>query len=440
MFMLDRISEILWGPATIILIIAVGLFFNFKTGFFPFRKPVYVLKSTFFKNERTEGVSPFSALATALSGCIGVGNIVGVATAIYIGGAGSVFWMWVSALISMMVKFAEVSLAMRYRVQCDGEYFGGPMYYLRDGMGAKRLAIIYAIFGFASAIGVGTIVQSNTVSATMDSFFGVPPIISALLLVAFSLILLFGESGLVFKLSALLCPAMVLLYLICCAVIIGKNASGIGACFSQIFRGAFGLDAAVGGGVGSAIMLSMRSGFSKSIFSNEAGVGTSSLAHAKSCEKSPEVQGMWGILEVFIDTILVCSATAVSLLCCGACEGRFGIEASMFAFTGTFGKAGSFLLAISITVFALSTIAAWTLYGREFYVFLMKKRLPLLYPLLFVAFVVLGALMEMKKVWTLTEIFNAAAMFPNLIGIISLSNQVSSGLKLHVHDDGKYHR
>ncbi len=429
--MLEKIAEILWGPATIALIVLIGLYFNARSGFFPFRKCVHIVRNTVLKKHDGDGVSPFATLATALSGCIGVGNIVGVATAIYIGGAGAIFWMWICAFITMMIKFAEVSLAMRYRIKENGEYYGGSMYYLRDGMGAKRLSIIYAVFGFASAIGVGTIVQSNTVSATLEGFFGISPAVCAVLLGIFSAVLLLGRSGLVFKLSSVLCPVMVAIYLICCGIIIFKNRGNIGSTFEMIFDGAFGLKQATGGAVGAAI----RSGFSKSIFSNEAGVGTSSLSHAKSAEKSPEIQGMWGILEVFIDTILMCSATAIAFLSCGACEGRFGIDAAIFAFSGTFGKIGGILLAFCICAFALSTIAAWTFYGKEFYSFITKKRLPFLYPLLFAAFVMLGSLMEMKKVWTLTDIFNAAAMFPNLIGIIALSNQVIGGLKLHIHNN-----
>ncbi len=429
--MLERIAEILWGPATIIIIVGIGIYLNVRSRFFPFAKIGKIAKNTILKKHTGDGVSPFAALATALSGCIGVGNIVGVAAAISIGGAGAVFWMWVCALITMIIKFAEVSLAMRYRKSVNGEYFGGPMYYLRDGAGLGRLGTVYAICGFASAIGVGTIVQSNTVSATLDSFFGISPAVCAVILAIFAGVLLLGKSGLVFKLSSILCPVMVVIYLVCCGVIIFANRENLGSVFSQIFKGAFGFGSVVGGGVGAAI----RSGFSKSIFSNEAGVGTSSLAHSKSAEKCPEIQGMWGIIEVFIDTILMCTVSAIAWLSCGACDGRFGIEAAIYAFSGTFGSWGGILLAFSICAFALSTIAAWTLYGKEFFTYITKGKFAPLFPVLFIGFVILGSVMEMKKVWTLTDIFNAFALFPNLIGIICLSNQVINGLKLYIHND-----
>lgn len=434
--MLEKISEILWGPVTILIILAAGVFCNVKTGFFPFTHAKSLVKATLLrKRAENEKISSFSALSTALSGCIGVGNIVGVATAIYIGGAGCVFWMWVSALLSMMIKFSEVSLAVRYRVTNGKEYFGGPMYYLRDGLKSKPLAVIYAAFGFASAIGVGTIVQSNTVSAALDKTFGVPPAVCAAVLAVFSAALLLGKSERVFKLSSIMCPLMVTVYLAACAVIICLNLSSVPECFSSIFKGAFGIDAVAGGAVGSAALAAMRSGFSKSIFSNEAGVGTSSIAHAKAHQKSPEVQGMWGVIEVFVDTIVVCTVTAISLLCCGACKGRFGIEATVFAFESAFGFTGNIILAVSVCAFAVSTIAAWTFYGKEMYSFLLGGRLSVLYPVIFVAFVVLGSLTEMKKVWTLTEVFNALAMFPNLIGVVALMKQTAGGLRLYVHNN-----
>ena len=428
-----------------VCIIGVGLYLSFKTGFIQIRKFPYALRCTigrmFKKKEASDGaITPFQAVCTALAATVGTGNIAGVAGAIAIGGPGAVFWMWISALLGMCTKFFEVTLAVHFRERNErGELVGGPMYYIKNGLGGKWmiLAYAYAFFGVCAVFGTGNATQVNTITAAIDAAllnFSILPaaslptcnlIIGIVICVIVGLILIGGIKR-IGRVSEKLVPLMALLYVILALGIIVINAGAIPAVFAAIFEGAFKPSAVTGGIVGSFFM-SMKKGVSRGIFSNEAGLGTGSIAHACADTREPIQQGMFGIFEVFMDTIVICTMTALVILCSGVNVNygqAAGAELTISGFTATYGSWVSVFTAVSMCCFAFSTIIGWGLYGSRCveFIFTSKAVKPFLVAYSLVSIV--GATIDLGLLWDIAETFNGLMAIPNLIALFLLSGVV----------------
>ena len=425
-----------------VCIIGVGLYLSVGTGFLQLRKFGYSMKCTigriFEKAEAKEGsLTPFQAVCTALAATVGTGNIAGVAGAIAIGGPGAVFWMWVSALLGMCTKFAEVTLAVHFR-ECNekGDYVGGPMYYIKNGLGKKWmwLAYLYAIFGICTVFGTGNATQVNTITSavntalinygllTADSVRGSNLIIGIFICIIVALILIGGVKR-IGRVTEKLVPIMALLYIVLGIGLVVMRIDRVPAVFASIIRGA--LDpAAVTGGVVGSFFLSMQKGFSRGIFSNEAGLGTGSIAHACADTDDPVKQGMFGIFEVFMDTIVICTMTALIILLSGV-DIRFGHDAgaelTISGFTAVYGNWISIFTAIAMCCFAFSTIIGWGLYGARCAEFIFGSKILLPFNIAYALVAIVGATMDLGLIWSISETFNGFMTVPNLIGVFLLS-------------------
>lgn len=393
----------LWGPFTVILILCAGVIVSLCIGFVQFKPRV--IRSALHRS-KTGGVSPMSALMTALSGCVGVGNIVGVGTAIAIGGPGALFWMWVSALPGMALKFYEVYLAKTY---ADGQT-GSPVQYIRKALGLKSMAYLYAVCGFICSLSTGNLIQCAAMTDIASSR-GIPPIIAAS--VAALLCLLIASKG-IRRLSSVLSafiPIAIGAYIGGCLFIIFVNRQNLPAVFSSIFKGAFGIKAAAGGGMG----LALKAGFARGVFSNEAGTGTSCLSHCASSE-TPVKQAVFGIFEVFTDTLLICTMTGLTLLVTGSSGGMLACSDAFFS---VFGEVGRSFTDIILICFSFSTLAAWCYYGQSFY-FILGGKKKSVYLTLFAFIMIVGGVTNSENLWYFADIFNAATLFINLTALMAL--------------------
>ena len=317
-----EINNIVWGPIMLTLLIGTGLFLSVKTGFLQFRKFGYMMKHTllgvFSKNQHEKdnaGVSPFQAVATAMAGTIGTGSIAGLATAIVSGGPGAVFWMWVSALLGMITKYSEILLSIKFREKNDeGRWVGGPMYYIKNGLKLKWLAVLFAIFAMIACLGTGNATQSNSIAVALDSTVGIEPWITGIVLTVIVAAVILGGMKRISSVNEKLVPIMAIFYVICAVIALILKIDKIPAAFALIFKEAFNFKAAAGGVAGYGIMLAMHYGFSRGVFSNEAGLGSAPIAHAASSTKSPVKQGLWGMFEVFFTTIVICTFSALIIL------------------------------------------------------------------------------------------------------------------------------
>ena len=317
-----KINDIVWGPVMLTLLIGTGLFLSVKTGFLQFRKFGYMMKHTllgvFSKNQHEKdnsGVSPFQAVATAMAGTIGTGSIAGLATAIVSGGPGAVFWMWVSALLGMITKYSEILLSIKFREKNDeGHWVGGPMYYIKNGLKLKWLAVLFAVFAMIACLGTGNATQSNSIAVALESTAGIKPWITGIVLTVLVAAVILGGMKRISSVNEKLVPVMAVFYVICAVIALIINIEKIPAAFALIFKEAFNFKAATGGVAGYGIMLAMHYGFSRGVFSNEAGLGSAPIAHAASSTKSPVKQGLWGMFEVFFTTIVICTISALIIL------------------------------------------------------------------------------------------------------------------------------
>ncbi len=449
---------IAWGPWMLVLLLGTGVFLSIRVGFIQFRKFGYAMKNTigkvFHKQSAGNGeVTPFQAVTTALAATVGTGNIAGVTGAIAIGGPGAVFWMWVSALFGMVTKYSEVVLAVRYRERNEkGDYVGGPMYYIRNGLGPKWnwLAVTFSALGALAAFGIGNMTQVNTiagaVNTAIDAFGGntqgatvtlfgqivpVSSIVVGLLVAMVVGLVLFGGIKRIGSVTEKLVPFMALAYILCSLTVVLCNVSALGRIFGMIFKGAFSAQAALGGAFGITIMTTIQKGVGRGVFSNEAGLGSAPIAHAASSEVDPVKQGFYGIFEVFMDTIVICTLTALTLLC-GVERGvpitwgeSAGAELIIASFATVFGaKLGSFIIAIGISLFALSTILSWSLYGTRCTEFIVGTKRVLPYQILFVLVVVVGATLKLELVWDIADTLNGFMAIPNLVVLLGLSGVV----------------
>ncbi len=439
------INNFIWGIPAIICIIGVGLYLSIRTKFIQFRKFPMAMKNTigkmFDKKEAKDGaMTPFQAVCTALSATVGTGNIAGVAGAIAIGGPGAVFWMWVSAFLGMCTKFSEVILAVHFRERNEqGELVGGPMYYIKNGLGKKWhwLAVLYAVFGVFTVFGTGNATQVNTITAAINSAllnFNVISkdnvtisnwIVGIVIMVLVGCVLLGGVKR-IGRVAEKLVPFMAVLYIVLALGVVILNISHVPEVLYSIVYGAFN-PAAVTGGVVGSFFTSMTKGVSRGIFSNEAGLGTGSIAHACADTKQPVKQGFFGIFEVFADTIVICTLTAMVVLCSGVpvvFGEAAGAELTILGFTETYGSWVSIFTAVAMCCFAFSTIIGWGLYGARCMEFIFSSKWVKPFMVVYSLVAIVGATIDLGLVWSIAETFNGLMVIPNLIGVFLLSGTV----------------
>ena len=426
------INGFVWGPPMLFLLVGTGVYLSFRTNFFSILKLGYVLKNTFLKmfskDVQGEGeITPFQAVATALAATVGTGNVAGVATAIALGGPGAIFWMWVSAIFGMTTKFGEVVLAVKYREKTDdGRFVGGPMYYIQNGLKWKWLAIIFSIFGALAAFGIGNMVQSNSVAASLQETFSVPPLATGIVLAVLTALVILGGIKRIGAVTEKLVPFMAAIYILGAIFIIILNGSHIPEAFGLIFKHAFTPAAASGGFVGATIATAMRRGISRGVFSNEAGLGSAPIAHAAATTDHPVRQGLWGVFEVFMDTIVICTLTAMAIMVSGLWDsGVTGAALTTQAFNEAI-PGGGYIVSIGIMLFAFSTILGWSYYGERCAEYLLGKKAILPYRILWIPMVVIGSIGGLEFLWDLSDTLNGLMAIPNLIGVLLLSGTVIS--------------
>ena len=446
------LNDFIWGLPAIVCIIGVGLYLAIRTRFLQIRKFGYALKCTigriFKKTTAAKGsLTPFQAVCTALAATVGTGNIAGVAGAIAIGGPGAVFWMWVSALLGMGTKFAEVTLAVHFRERnSHGDLVGGPMYYIKNGLGKKWmwLAYLYAIFGVCAVFGTGNATQVNTITAAInaalinygllsaDSTAGSNLIIGIFISIIVALILIGGVKR-IGKVTEKLVPVMAMIYIVLGVGLIALRIDQVPAVFASIIHGAFN-PAAVTGGVIGSIFLSMQKGVSRGIFSNEAGLGTGSIAHACADTDKPVQQGMFGIFEVFMDTIVICTMTALVILL-GNASIPFGQDAgaelTINGFTSVYGSWVSIFTAVALCCFAFSTIIGWGLYGVRCAEFVFGSKILLPFNIAYALVSILGATVDLSLIWGISDTFNGFMTVPNLIAVFLLTPEIVKMIRSH---------
>ena len=439
------VNNFIWGVPAMICIIGVGLYLSIRTRFLQIRKFPYAMKVTLGrmmkKKEASDGaLTPFQAVCTALAATVGTGNVAGVAGAIAIGGPGAVFWMWISALLGMCTKFAEVTLAVHFReTNAKGDLVGGPMYYIKNGLDKKWhfLAYLFAAFGVLAVFGTGNATQVNTITTAIDSAlsnFNVLPadavnlvnlIIGIALAIIIALILIGGIKR-IGNVTSKLVPFMAIMYIVLALGVIIFHIKSVPAVFASIIEGAFNPASVTCGVVGSFFM-SMKKGVSRGIFSNEAGLGTGSIAHACADTKKPVKQGFFGIFEVFVDTIIICTMTALVILCSGVPVNygeAAGAELTISGFTAVYGNWVSIFTAVAMCCFAFSTIIGWGLYGTRCIEFLLGSRSNMPFMVLYSLTAIVGATMNLGLMWSIAETFNGLMVIPNLIAVFLLSGVV----------------
>lgn len=447
------INGLVWGWPALILLGFVGVLMTCMTKFFQISHFGYWMKNTIgaifgdkhvTQHTQDKSISQFQSLCTALAATVGTGNIVGVAGAIAVGGPGAVFWMWLIAFFGMMTNYSENVLGILYRRKNErGEWCGGAMYYLRDGLGSKAgcktigtvLAVLFSCFCLLASFGIGNMSQVNSMVGNVETAFGIPKLATGIFLVLAVGLVILGGLKRIAAMTEKLVPFMVIAYLIGTLIIIILHAGQIPAVFVSIFKGAFALKSAAGGVVGSGIALAMQMGMKRGVFSNEAGLGSSVMVHSSSNVREPIRQGMWGIFEVFADTIVVCTLTALTILSSGAVDLATGqltgaaaeIESNSlmsYAFSQTFGKPGAWFVAVAILLFAYSTVLGWSHYGSTACEYLFGTKSVTAYRIAFVVIVMAGSLMKAQLAWDISDTFNGLMMIPNLIGVLVLSPQV----------------
>ena len=415
--------------------LGTGLFLSVRTRFYQIFGIGDWLRSTLFSNEKGKSgngaISQTGALTTALAACLGTGNIAGVAIAICSGGPGAVFWMCVSALLGMMTCCCENILGVKYRVRDSfGQWKGGPMQYIEWGLGMKGLAGTYALFLTGASLGMGNMTQANSVAQGLSGF-GVPPIVSGIIIALLVAVSVKGGLKRISAMSEKLIPALSAMFIIACFVIIGRNAGKIIPCIKSIFKEAFKVKALSGYGMAKAA----RYGISRGVFSNEAGLGSSAIIHAAADCENPAQQGKWGIVEVFIDTVLMCSITAAAILTSGVWSPDVtldGAELCAAVFESVFGKAGGYFINISICFFAFATLAAWSYYGKSGAKYLFGSKIGKIYNVIYVITAFAGCVTRPESVWSLSDTFNGLMAVPNIFALLILSKEATDELKNNV--------
>ena len=462
----DAVNGVVWGWPALILLAFVGVLMTVLTKFFQISHIGHWFKNTIgaifgdknvTKHTSDKSISQFQSLCTALAATVGTGNIAGVASAIATGGPGAVFWMWIIAFFGMMTNYSENVLGILYRIKNDkDEWSGGPMYYLKNGLGAKKgckqigaiLAVLFCCFCLLASFGIGNMTQVNTIATNMLDAFSIPKFVTGIAVLILVGLVVVGGLKRIAAVTEKIVPAMVIIYILGTIVICLMHISSMGAVFVSIFKGAFGLKAVGGGIVGSGVKLAVQMGMKRGVFSNEAGLGSSVMVHSNSNVKEPVRQGMWGIFEVFADTIVVCTLTALSVLSSGLIDLETGKVVDSVTNTGslvgqafgaTFGQIGTGFVAIALLLFAFSTVLGWSHYGTKAFEYLFGTKSTIVYKVIFVLAVFGGAVMGENLAWDLSDTFNGLMMIPNLIGVLILSPLVYKCTKNYC-DRHLYHK
>ena len=440
---INEINGILWGGGMIILILGAGIYLTFATRFFQFRKVKMIFSETILslfkdksvrKSNEKKSISQLQAVSTALAATMGTGNIAGVASALTLGGAGAVFWMWVSSLFGMMIVFCENVLGIYYRYKnSNDEWVGGPMVYLEKGLGSKKLGMVYAVFCVLASFGMGNITQINSISLSAKTSFGVPCVVTGVISAVLIGIIIFGGLKRIGSVTEKLIPILSLAYILGSIIIIVINFKAIPSAFSEIFKGAFGLDSITGGICGVAVKQAVSVGLRRGVFSNEAGLGSTVMVHAASDIKSPVKQGMWGIFEVFLDTIVCCTLTALVILTSGAmnCKGikLDGAALVIKAFESGFGHFSGIFVTASVSLFAFATVLGWSVFGLKAFDYVFGEGYSIYYKLIYIILILFGATGSINLIWGISDIFNGFMAIPNLIGVLILSPVMLKALK-----------
>jgi AGCS family alanine or glycine:cation symporter len=421
------LNGIVWGVPMLVLILGVGLYLLLGLRLLTLLKIPFAF-ALLWRGRAAGGpgqISPFSALMTALAATIGTGNIAGVATAIFLGGPGAVFWMWMTALVGMATKYAEAVCAVRYRIKdARGRYVGGPMYYITNGLGPHWtwLAVCFAFFASIAGFGIGNMVQANSVADAVEAAFSVPHWLTGLVLVALVGMVLIGGIERIASVASMLVPFMAIAYVGVCLVVMIANADAIPGAFSLIFEHAFSPAAATGGFAGAAVWAAMKFGVARGVFSNEAGLGSAPIAHAAAQTKGPVSQGLVAMLGTFIDTIVICSFTALAILTTGVwTSGETGAELTTLAFDAALPNMGSYIVAVALAVFAFTTMLSWSYYCERALQYLFGIRVILPFRIVWSAAALVGATLKLSFVWLLADTLNALMAIPNLIALAFLS-------------------
>lgn len=425
---LSTINDFVWGPPLLILLVGTGVYLTLRLGLLQITKLPKAFRLIFVHDEEHHGdISSFAALATALAATVGTGNIVGVATAIQSGGPGALFWMWVAAFFGMATKYAEGLLAIKYRTKdANGEISGGPMYYILHGMGEKwrPLAIFFAVAGVLVAwLGIGTFSQVNSITGSLKSSFGFAPQIVSIVIAIIVAYIIFGGIQSISKVAEKIVPFMAGLYILAAGVVLLLNINQIIPTLNLVFQSAFTKSAAVGGFLGASVQKAIQMGIARGVFSNESGLGSAPIAAAAAKTNEPVEQGLISMTGTFIDTIIICTLTGLTILITGVwtSDTLKGADVTQAAFSGTFGSAGAFALTISLVLFAFTTILGWSYYGERCFEFLFGTKHIRIYRIIFTLMVALGGFLSLHIVWTIADIVNGLMAIPNLIALLALS-------------------
>lgn len=440
------INGIVWGPIMLALLVGTGILLTVMAGFPQLTKLGTIMKNTvgsLFGPEAHKkdesGISPYQAVATALASTVGTGNITGVATAIVAGGPGAVFWMWVSAFFGTMTKFAEVTLAVKFRQKNErGEWVGGPMYYMENGLHAKWLGVIFACLATLASFGIGNMTQSNSIATALKETVGVPTVATGVVVMVIVAFVILGGIKRIAQVTECLVPVMGVIYVLLGVITIVLNLDKLPAAFSVIFQGAFAPESVLGGVLGYTIMNAIRFGFARGVFSNEAGLGSAPIAHAASSTNNPVKQGMWGAFEVIFDTFIICTITSLVVVMSGLWgpegAGLDGAALSIAAFNHSVGIFGTVGVTVGTVLFALSTLLGWSYYGEKSIEYLFKSKsyvggVKLGYRIVFICMSFVGAVGGLQLIWAIADTLNGLMAIPNLIALVLLSSTVTRLVK-----------
>ena len=425
-------NDLIWGPVMLVLLVGTGIFLTIRLKGMPWRNLGFSLKHVFKGNRSSSGqgdISPFQSLMTALAATIGTGNIAGVATAMVAGGPGALFWMWLSAVFGLSTKYAECTLAVKYReVNATGEMAGGPMYVMKNGIKTKwfgsLLAFLFSLFAVFASFGIGNLTQVNAIAGALKSTFGIEFWITGIVLLVATAVVILGGIKSIGRVSSVVVPVMAIFYILFGLIIIFAKIENLPAGIAAIFESAFNFEAIAGGGLG--FFVAMRYGVARGVFSNEAGLGSAPIAAAAGKTDHPCRQGYISMTGTFFDTIIVCTITGLAIACSGVLvthPGLDGIDLTIAAFSSVFGKFGAVVISIGITLFAYSTILGWAYYGEKSFEFLTgTSKLNFIYRILFCGIVFLGSVTKLKLVWNISDAFNGLMAIPNLICLLIMSS------------------
>lgn len=432
---LNQIDSIVWGPWLLILLVGTGVYLSCRLGFLQVMKLPRALKLIFFARNKGDGdIDSFKALCTALAATVGTGNIVGVATAIKLGGPGALFWMWLAAFFGMATKFSEGCLAVKFRqVDDQGNIAGGPMYYIEMGLGKKwkPLAVAFALFGIMTAmLGSGTTTQMNAIVSSVNAGFGVSTYITCAIVTILVAIITFGGLQSISQTASKIVPAMAVIYFIVTVIFLIMNASELPHAVGEVISGAFNGTAAAGGFAGAGIMLTIRSGIARGLYSNESGLGSAPIVAAAAKTKWPAEQGLISMTGTFIDTIIICTLTGLTIIVSGVWTGTTnGAEMTQAAFATTYGSLAPFILTISLTLFAFTTIIGWNYYGERCWEYLFGTKTIKLYRIGYIAILASAVFLKLEAIWSLADIVNGLMAIPNLIALLGLSGVITAETK-----------